>query len=425
MRTISFLSDYGAKDEFVGVVKSVIRSIAPDVQITDITHGIPRHDIRAGSLALARASQYLNPGIVLAIVDPGVGSDRRGVAVELAIPSSTPTPSTGETANPSSPASSTPTPSSGETATSSSPASSTSTPGTSETANSEDTPSNSKGIHSVLIGPDNGLLAPAVALLGGAARAVSLTNADLHLPSAGATFAGRDIFAPAAAHLCAGVSFEELGEEISVASLMPAVVPSAQIQADQIVAEILWIDHFGNAQLNIGPDDISPLGERFALKILGLPEPDAMDPIFNLPGAPSPLSSPPHIYRKPSSASSIPTIPASEASSPAKSSRQADSASSAPADSPQIPFSRQTSPTRQVPSSRPVSRPLVASLAASYDQIPPRDAGLVIDSYGMISIAMRQHPAAEELNLEEGMSVIMTPLTGDLVELTPRLRDTL
>lgn len=389
MKTISFLSDYGAKDEFVGVVKSVIRSIAPDVQITDITHGIPRHDIRAGSLALARASQYLNPGIVLAIVDPGVGSNRRGVAVELAIPSS--------------------------------PA----TLGTGETSNSEDTPSNHEGIHSVLIGPDNGLLAPAVALLGGAARAVSLTNAALQLPSAGATFAGRDIFAPAAAHLCAGVPFEELGEEISVATLMPAVIPSAQIQADQIVAEILWIDHFGNAQLNIGPDDISPLGERFALKILGLPEPDAMDPIFNLPGSPSTLSSPPRIHRQPDSASSIPTIPASEASSPAKSSRQADPASSAPADSSQTPFSRQTSPSRQAPSSRPVSRPLVASLATSYDQIPPRDTGLVIDSYGMVSIAMRQNPAAEELNLEEGMSVIMTPLTGDLVELTPRLRDTL
>ena len=370
MKTVSFLSDYGAKDEFVGVVKSVIRSIAPDVQITDITHGIPRHDIRAGSLALARASQYLNPGIVLAIVDPGVGSDRRGVAVELSA-------------------------------------------------------ADSEGIHSVLIGPDNGLLAPAVALLGGAARAVSLTNADLHLPSAGATFAGRDIFAPAAAHLCAGVPFEELGEEIPVATLMPAVIPSAQIQADQIVAEILWIDHFGNAQLNIGPDDISPLGERFALKILGLPEPDAIDPIFNLPSSPSPLSSPPRIHRQPSSASSIPTIPASEASSPAKSSRQADPASSAPADSSQTPFSRQTSPSRQAPSSRPVSRPLVASLATSYDQIPPRDTGLVIDSYGMVSIAMRQNPAAEELNLEEGMSVIMTPLTGDLVELTPRLRDTL
>ena len=368
MKTISFLSDYGAKDEFVGVVKSVIRSIAPDVQITDITHGIARHDIRAGSLALARASQYLNPGIVLAIVDPGVGSDRRGVAVELAVPSSTPTPDTSETSNPSITTHSTPTPGSGETSNPHSTA-----PGPSETSNPE-------GIHSVLIGPDNGLLAPAVALLGGAARAVSLTNADIDIPSAGATFAGRDIFAPAAAHLCAGIPFEELGEEIPIASLMPAVVPSAQIQADQIVAEILWIDHFGNAQLNIGPDDISPLGERFALKILGLSEPDAMDPIFNLPGSPS--------------------LATAHGSSSRGNSRQA-------------------------PSSRTATRPLVASLATSYDQIPPRNTGLVIDSYGMISIAMRQQPAAEELNLEEGMSVVLTPLTGDLVELTPRLRDTL
>ena len=374
MKSISFLSDYGAKDEFVGVVKSVIRSIAPDVRITDITHGIPRHDIRAGSLALARASQYLTPGIVIAVVDPGVGSNRRGVAVELAIPSSTAAPGSGETSNPSSSPSSTAAPDTGETS-------------NSESASSEC----SESTRSILIGPDNGLLAPAVALLGGAARAVSLTNEALQIPSAGATFAGRDIFAPAAAHLCAGIPFEDLGEEISVASLMPAVVPSAQIQNDQIVAEILWIDHFGNAQLNIGPDDISPLGERFALKILGLPEPDAMDPIFNLPGSPPRPSHPPHISRQTNSASSIPTIPASEASSPAKPSRSA-------------------------------ARPLVASLAASYDQVPPRNAGLVVDSYGMISIAMRQQPAAEELNLEEGMSVILTPLTGDLVELTPRLQ---
>ncbi len=310
MRNISFLSDYGTKDEFVGVVKSVILSIAADVQITDITHNIARHDIRAGSLALARASQYLNPGVVLAVVDPGVGSSRRAVAVELS------------------------------------------------TASSE-------GYPSVLIGPDNGLLAPAVGLLGGVSRAVSLTNTDFQLPSAGATFAGRDIFAPAAAHLCAGIAFEELGEDIPVATLMPAVVPSAQIQSDQIVAEILWIDSFGNAQLNIGLDDISPLGERFALKILGLPEGATQQPVF---------------LQRVGAQSSDPSA-----------------------------FGKQAS-----------TRPLVASIVASYDQIASRDIALVIDSYAMISIAMRQQSAASELSLEEGMSVVMSPLTGDLVELPTR-----
>ena len=81
--TISFLSDYGHEDEFVGVVKSVIRSINESVEIVDITHGIKPHDVRAGGLALARASQYMLPGIVLAIVDPGVGTERREIAIEI------------------------------------------------------------------------------------------------------------------------------------------------------------------------------------------------------------------------------------------------------------------------------------------------------------------------------------------------------
>ena len=81
--TISFLSDYGLSDEFVGVVKSVIRSIAPEVVVVDITHQVAPHDVRAGGLALARSAQYMVPGVVLAVVDPGVGGDRRAVAVEV------------------------------------------------------------------------------------------------------------------------------------------------------------------------------------------------------------------------------------------------------------------------------------------------------------------------------------------------------
>ena len=76
--TISFLSDYGTADEFVGVVRSVIRQLAPDVEVIDITHEIPPYDVRAGGLALARSAQYLAPGVVLAVVDPGVGTARRG-----------------------------------------------------------------------------------------------------------------------------------------------------------------------------------------------------------------------------------------------------------------------------------------------------------------------------------------------------------
>jgi S-adenosylmethionine hydrolase len=203
--TVSFLSDYGTGDEFVGVVKSVIRAIEPEAAVIDVTHEIPPHDVRAGSLALARAAQYLVPGVVLAVVDPGVGTDRRAVAVEVG---------------------------SGE---------------------------------SVLVGPDNGLLAAAVGMVGGADRVVELTNADYHLPSPGATFAGRDVFAPVAAHLCAGVALEELGPMIEPSSLQPGMIPLPFADGDAVAAQVLWVDRFGNAQLNVGPDDVAHLGDRLRL----------------------------------------------------------------------------------------------------------------------------------------------------------------
>jgi S-adenosylmethionine hydrolase len=82
-RFVSFLSDYGLADEFVGVCKAVICRVEPEARIVDITHEIPPHDVRAGALALARAVQYLPEGVILAVVDPGVGTDRRPVAVEV------------------------------------------------------------------------------------------------------------------------------------------------------------------------------------------------------------------------------------------------------------------------------------------------------------------------------------------------------
>ena len=203
--TVSFLSDYGTGDEFVGVVKSVIRAIEPEATVIDVTHEIPPHDVRAGSLALARAAQYLVPGVVLAVVDPGVGTDRRAVAVEVG---------------------------SGE---------------------------------SVLVGPDNGLLAAAVGMVGGADRVVELTNADYHLASPGATFAGRDVFAPVAAHLCAGVALEELGPMIEPSGLQPGMIPLPFADGDAVAAQVLWVDRFGNAQLNVGPDDVAHLGDRLRL----------------------------------------------------------------------------------------------------------------------------------------------------------------
>ena len=195
---VSFLSDYGLTDEFVGVCKAVVLRAAPSARIIDITHGIPPFDVRAGALALARSVQYLPPGVVLAVVDPGVGMDRRAVAVEV------------------------------------------------------------EG--GFLVGPDNGLLAPAVAMLGGARRVVSLTNPEYQLEAPGATFAGRDVFAPAAGYLAAGTPLEELGEQVDSMSLVPGMVPLPTDEGGRATGEVLWIDRYGNAQLNIDPGDLVALG---------------------------------------------------------------------------------------------------------------------------------------------------------------------
>jgi S-adenosylmethionine hydrolase len=204
--TITFLSDYGTGDEFVGVVKSVIRSIVPDVAVIDLTHEIQPYDVRGGSLALGRATQYLCPGVVLAVVDPGVGTERRAIAVEVG------------------------------------------------------------GGQSYLVGPDNGLLAAAVAMCGGATAAVELTNPAYQLEAPGPTFAGRDVFAPAAAHLCAGVPLSDLGPAIDPVSLLPGIVPIPREEEDgSLVADVLWVDRYGNCQINVDPDEIESFGDRILL----------------------------------------------------------------------------------------------------------------------------------------------------------------
>ena len=207
--TITFLSDYGRTDEFVGIVHSVIRSIEPGAAVIDLTHDIDPYDVRGGGLALARSAGYLCPGVVLAVVDPGVGTDRRAVAVEVG-----------------------------------------------------------DGM-SVLVGPDNGLLAPAVAMCGGATAAVHLTNTDYHLEAPGPTFAGRDVFAPVAAHLCAGVPLAELGDLIDPIGLLPGMLPVSHVDpdTDELLAEVLWVDRYGNAQLNLDPDEIVDFGDRIRIRI--------------------------------------------------------------------------------------------------------------------------------------------------------------
>lgn len=200
--TVTFLSDYGTTDEFVGVVKSVLHQLAPGVTCVDLTHEIAPFDVRGGALALARSVQYLSPGVILAVVDPGVGTDRRAVAVEIA------------------------------------------------------------DGRAVLVGPDNGLLAAAVAMAGGATRAVHLDDPQYHLEAPGPTFSGRDIFAPVAAHLCRGVALAELGTTIDPAELLPGLVPLSRREGDDLIAEVLWVDRYGNCQLNVEPDEVEEWGDR-------------------------------------------------------------------------------------------------------------------------------------------------------------------
>ena len=216
------LTDYGLGDEFVGVVKAVLADLAPEARVLDLTHDIAPFDVRAGSLALARSISYLPSGVVMAVVDPGVGSERKAIAVEVA------------------------------------------------------------GGEGVLVGPDNGLLAPAVALAGGAERAVELTNPEYQLLAPGATFAGRDIFAPAAAHLCNGVPITELGPELDADLLVPATIPLPRQENGALVAEVLWVDRFGNCQLNVGPEELAELGSvgetDRAVPIVQLTIPDPTQP---------------------------------------------------------------------------------------------------------------------------------------------------
>jgi S-adenosyl-L-methionine hydrolase (adenosine-forming) len=199
---IAFASDYGHADEFVGVCKAVMLGIAPDVSIVDLAHDIPPHDIRAGALLLVRAVQYLpDESIILAVVDPGVGTDRRLLGVQV------------------------------------------------------------EG--GVFLGPDNGLLAPAVAMVGGPIRVVELQNPDYRLPAPGPTFAGRDVLAPAAGYLAAGTDLAELGPEADPAGLVPGIVGLPDTQTGGVIAgEVWWVDRFGNCQLNVDPEALEAAGTR-------------------------------------------------------------------------------------------------------------------------------------------------------------------
>jgi S-adenosylmethionine hydrolase len=196
---ISFLSDFGHEDEFVGVVHGVLAKLAPTSRVIDIGHGFPRGNVKAAALALTRAIQYLPEGVCLAVVDPGVGTDRKAIAAQT-------------------------------------------TWGT-------------------FIGPDNGLLSPAVAMVGGADKIVSIENSEAMIPSPGQTFHGRDVFAPAAALVASGeAAIDELGPQVSGEEIVPLLLPLTETKGSLISGEAWWVDTFGNVQTNIAPEDLAGLG---------------------------------------------------------------------------------------------------------------------------------------------------------------------
>ncbi len=195
---LTFLTDYGLEDAFVGVCHGIIAQIAPGTRIIDITHLVPPGDIRRGAAVLAQAVPYLPPAVHVAVVDPGVGTARRAVAVAAG--------------------------------------------------------------GSVFVGPDNGLLSWAIEAAGGASGAVSLTNTALWREAVAPTFHGRDIFAPVAAHLAAGVPLARAGDEIDAASLTALPRPASRAGGGTAAGEVVTVDRFGNAQLSVTGTDAALAG---------------------------------------------------------------------------------------------------------------------------------------------------------------------
>jgi S-adenosyl-L-methionine hydrolase (adenosine-forming) len=196
---ITFLTDFGLEDDFVGTCHGVMKRIAPEVEIIDITHGIQPQGVLQGALVLANTLPYLPEGVHLAVVDPGVGGKRREVAIRG---------------------------------------------------------SNGR----LYVGPDNGLLVPAAEKLGGIDAAHEITNRGYALEPVSATFHGRDVFSPAAAHLAKGLDLAELGPAIEPGSLVRLEVPKPDVSHRRIRACCLYVDRFGNMQLNLTRKDVEELG---------------------------------------------------------------------------------------------------------------------------------------------------------------------
>jgi S-adenosylmethionine hydrolase len=189
-RFITFLTDFGLRDDFVGTCHGVMKRIAPEAEIIDITHGIPPQAVLQGALTLANTLPFMPEGVHLAVVDPGVGGSRRALVLR----------------------------------------------------------DREGRIH---VGPDNGLLIPAAERMGGIVEAHELTNPEYALESVSRTFHGRDLFSPAAAHLALGVPLAELGPPIDPDALARLDLPQPEVGTSRIRCTVLSIDRFGNVQLNL------------------------------------------------------------------------------------------------------------------------------------------------------------------------------
>lgn len=187
---ITFLTDFGLQDDFVGTCHGVIATIAPDARVIDVTHGVRPGHVLQGALVLANTLPYMPAGVHLAVVDPGVGSSRRALALR-----------------------------------------------------------DREG--RLYVGPDNGLLLPGADRFGGVAEAHELANAEYSLQPVSRTFHGRDLFAPAAAHLAAGVPLERLGPPLDPDELVRLDLPQPEVGQNRIRAVALVVDRFGNVALNL------------------------------------------------------------------------------------------------------------------------------------------------------------------------------
>lgn len=203
---ITFLSDYGFEDGFVGICHGVIAQICPAARVIDLSHGVARHDVRAGAQILRGALPYLPVGVHLAVVDPDVGAERRAVAIRL----------------------------------------------------DDDR---------LLVGPDNGLLWLAAEDAGGVVEAVDIARSRFRLEPVSATFHGRDIFAPVAARLAEGVPLAEVGEPHDPDQLVRLVLPAPRLEPGALLAHAIYIDRFGNVQLNAGHQELAELGVKLGQRV--------------------------------------------------------------------------------------------------------------------------------------------------------------